>query len=56
VGPDLTDTFALALRVGTIAHAFGWIRQRDHLPEQARPEFDRPFPIVLRRALAHTAD
>jgi hypothetical protein len=30
---------------------FAWLRQRDHLPEAARPEFDEVFSIVLRRAI-----
>jgi hypothetical protein len=55
-GSGLTAAFALAIRVGTFAHAFAWARQRDHLPEQERPEFDRTFPIVLRRAVAQTLE
>jgi hypothetical protein len=54
-GPALHDAFALAMRVGAFAHTFGWARQRDHLPKDARPEFDRWFAVVLRRALAGTA-
>ena len=53
-GPDLADTFHLALRVGTCAHAVAWLRQRDHLPEEERIRFDQVFSIVLRRALAQT--
>jgi aminoglycoside phosphotransferase (APT) family kinase protein len=53
-GSDLTDLFALALRVGGFAHAFAWARQQDHLPEEARPEFDKGFALILRRALAQT--
>jgi hypothetical protein len=51
-GQGLADAFTLAIRVGAFAHVFAWARQRDHLPEDARPEFDRWFPIVLRRAIA----
>ena len=40
-GSGLAATFALATRVGTFAHAFAWMRQRDALPPEARPEFDR---------------
>jgi hypothetical protein len=54
-GRGLTHTFALALGVGAFAHAIAWARQRDYLPEDARPEFDKGFGIVLRRALAQTA-
>ena len=38
----------------TVAHNLAWVRQRDHLPRAARPEFDRAFQVVLRRALAVT--
>ena len=53
-GRSLAGAFALAIRVGTFAHTFAWARQRDHLPEEARPEFDKGFSIVLRRAVAQT--
>jgi len=55
-GRGLADTFALALRVGTFAHTFAWARQRDHVPVQARPEFDTWYAVVLRRALANTIE
>ena len=55
-GSGLADTFALAMRVGAFAHAFAWTRQRDHLPEEARPDFDRWFPNILRRAIAQTIE
>ncbi len=55
-GHGLAGTFALAIRVGTFAHAFAWARQRDALPEEARTEFDKRFPIVLRRAVAQTLE
>src|SRR5207253_2301606 len=51
-GPGLADTFALATRVGSFAHALAWVRQRNHLPEDEIAEFDRWFPVVLRRAIA----
>jgi hypothetical protein len=50
-GHGLTNTFALAFRVGAFAHVIAWARQRDHLPDDARPEFDKDFSIILRRAL-----
>jgi hypothetical protein len=53
-GGGLADAFALAIRVGTLAHTFAWARQRDYLPEPARPEFDRSFAVILRRAVART--
>jgi hypothetical protein len=51
-GSGLAETFELAFRVGTLAHAFAWARQRDHLSHEERVQFDTYFPIVLRRALA----
>jgi Phosphotransferase enzyme family len=53
-GGGPAGVFALALRVGAFAHTFGWARQRDYLPPAARPEFDRAFAVVLRRAVART--
>ncbi len=55
-GRGLAGTCALAIRVGTFAHTFAWARQRDALPGEARPDFDRRFPIVLRRAVAQTLE
>jgi hypothetical protein len=51
-GRHLIPAFALALRLGTFAHTFGWVRQRNALPAEVRPEFDRGFVTVLRRAVA----
>jgi len=53
-GRGLTDAFALTIRVGAFAHACAWSRQRDALPQEARPGFDRWFRVVLRRAVART--
>jgi hypothetical protein len=53
-GGGLEAVFALAMRVGTVAHAIAWLRQRDHLPAKERAEFDRWFRVVLRRAIAQT--
>jgi hypothetical protein len=55
-GSGLQETFEIAIRVGWFAHAIAWTRQRDALPPAARPDFDRPFAIVLRRAVAQTRD
>jgi hypothetical protein len=54
-GSGLTDVFALAMRVGAVAHAIAWLRQRDNLSATDRAEFDETYPIVLRRAIAQTA-
>ena len=50
-GSGLRETFALAMRVGSIAHAIAWLRQRDALAPEARSGFDEGFSVVLRRAL-----
>jgi hypothetical protein len=55
-GADLTETFALAMRVGAFAHAFASIRQRNHVRASERPAFDEDFTVVLRRAIARTVD
>jgi hypothetical protein len=52
----LAYVFALALRVGALGHAIADLRQRDFLPEYARPEFDESFAKRLRRAVAVTID
>ena len=54
-GRGLVAACALAIRVGAFAHAIAWMRQRKMMPEQDRPDFDRWFAVVLRRALAQTA-
>jgi hypothetical protein len=53
-GSGLNEVFALALRLGAFTHCIAWLRQRDALPEAARPAFDRAFHNVLRRAVAQT--
>lgn len=55
-GSGLEETFEIAIRVGRFAHAIAWTRQRDALPAEARPDFDRAFAIVLRRAVAQTRE
>jgi hypothetical protein len=55
-GDGLVDTFALAIRVAAFAHSIAWARQRDHLPEAARLDFDTWYPVVLRRAVARTLE
>ena len=51
-GSGLTETFALAIRVGTFAHAMASVRQRVALTGPAREQFDEDFATRLRRALA----
>jgi hypothetical protein len=53
-GSAFRSAFALAMRTGTFARAFACMRQRDALPQPARPHFDLDFTIVLRRAIAET--
>ncbi len=55
-GSGLEEAFEIAIRVGWFVHAIAWTRQRDALPPEARPDFDRAFRIVLRRAIAQTPD
>ena len=55
-GGGLAGAFALAIRVGAFAHAFAGARQRDHPTEEERLDFDRWFPVVLRRSLARTLE
>jgi hypothetical protein len=55
-GRGLGNAFTLAIRVGAFAHAVAWARQRAALPAADRPEFDRWFVVVLRRALARTLE
>ena len=55
-GSGLEETFEIAIRVGWFAHAIAWSRQRDALLPEARLDFDRAFRIILRRAVAQTAD
>lgn len=50
-GPGLEPALDLALRVTAFAHAFAWARQRDHVPDDERPRFDRWFAVILRRAM-----
>jgi hypothetical protein len=54
-GPGLAGAFDTAIRAGAFAHAFAWARQRDALPPEARPGFDKWFAVILRRAVARTA-
>lgn len=51
-GLGLEEVFALALRVGTVAHAFAWTRQRAHLPERELAMFDEHFRTLLERVVA----
>jgi hypothetical protein len=53
-GSGLVETFDLALRVGTLAHSFAWFRQLDALPDEAKPDFMRWFPHLLRLGVAQT--
>jgi hypothetical protein len=54
-GRGLVETFELAIRVGTFAHAIAWTRQRDNLPDDERPSFDVGFRDILGRAVALTS-
>jgi hypothetical protein len=54
-GPGLAEAFEIAIRAGAFAHAFAWARQRDALPLEARPGYDKWFAVILRRAIARTS-
>jgi hypothetical protein len=55
-GDGLTETFELAIRVGTFALVIAWLRQRENVTGELRADFDRWYPIVLRRAIARTSE
>jgi hypothetical protein len=44
------------VRVGALAHAIAWLRQRDHLPATELREFDKAFHIILRRGIAQMVE
>ena len=48
---DAAESVDLALRVGSVAHLFKWIRIRDAMTPAERAEFDGWFPNVLRKTL-----
>jgi aminoglycoside phosphotransferase (APT) family kinase protein len=50
-GRDHHHVFELAMRVGAVARAVAYVRQRDALTAAARRTLDDDFAIVLRRAL-----
>jgi hypothetical protein len=45
------EAFELAQRVGIFAHVCAWARQRSFLSESECADFDKWFPVVLRRAI-----
>jgi hypothetical protein len=53
-GSGLAETFSLAVRVGAFTYPIAWSRQRDHLSDAERVDFDPWFAVVLRRALDQT--
>jgi hypothetical protein len=55
-GSGLEEPFEIAMNVGWFVHAIAWTRQRTALPPEARPDFDRAFAIILRRAVAQIRD
>jgi hypothetical protein len=50
-GPGLASTFELAFRVGAVAHAIGWLRQREAMPPDARRAFNEVYAALLRWVL-----
>ena len=55
-GSGLAETFKLAVRVGMVAHAIAWLRQRDFLRPDSIADFDRWLAVILRRALRSTVE
>ena len=51
----MTETCALAIRVGTFAHSIAWARQRAHLPDEELTRFDPHYADLLRRAIGVAA-
>jgi hypothetical protein len=46
-GPGLAETFHVAFRVGAVAHAIGWMRQRELMPSAARAAFNEVYAKLL---------
>jgi hypothetical protein len=55
-GSGHSEAFDLALRIAGFAHAIAWLDQRDALPAEDRPEFDKGFAAILRIALRSATD
>jgi hypothetical protein len=55
-GSGLQEAFEIAIRVGWFAHAIAWANQRQALPAESRPDFDRAFARILQRAVAYTRE
>jgi hypothetical protein len=55
-GSGFEENFEIAIRAGWFALAIARIRQRDALPPDARPNFNKEFAIILRRAVAQLGD
>jgi hypothetical protein len=51
---DAAASFDDALRIGTIAHVFTWLRVRESMPPDFLSQFDEWFPRILRLALECT--
>jgi hypothetical protein len=50
-GPGLTSTFEAAFRVGAVAHAIGWLRQRDAMAPGVRGAFNEVYAALWRWVL-----
>jgi hypothetical protein len=55
-GSGHAATVELALRMAAFAHSIAWARQRAYLPRSKHAWFDGHYPLVLRRAVAFTAN
>lgn len=54
-GKGHLEEFSLAMRVGVFAHAIAWSRQREAMPPEEQPEFDRVFHGVIVAAVQQIA-
>jgi hypothetical protein len=55
-GSGHVDGFELAMRVGLVAQAIGWLRHRTAVPDPDRVAFDEHFADLLRRILARVVE
>jgi hypothetical protein len=55
-GRGRAEVFDLAMRIGLVAEAIGWLRQRDAMPAADRIEFDVQYAELLRRVIARVVE
>jgi hypothetical protein len=55
-GSGLEPVFDLAFRIGAVAHAIGWLRQRESMPPDAREAFNEVYAKLLAWILGRFVD